>query len=70
MKRGDRLQVIAEDSEFAGWTGVMVGCTRYGQVIVEFAIEDDRVWRQIFRPHDVDLAPTVDWTQTVEEPAA
>ncbi len=66
MKTGDRLEVIDDDSEYAGWIGVMVGCTRYGQVIVEFP----NGWEVIFRPHDVDLAPAVDWSRTVEESAA
>jgi hypothetical protein len=55
MKMGDRVQVVAQDSEYFGCYGTIVDATKDGQLVVEIDVQM-RTWTATFKPHDIDLA--------------
>ena len=56
LKTGDRVTVI--HGEYSEYSGIMVGVTREGRVIVEFGGR----WQASFDPHDLELSPLTLWT--------
>jgi len=59
MTVGDRVTVT--QGEYSNYTGVMVGVTREGDIVVEFGGR----WQATFNPHHLDLAPVTLWNLLV-----
>jgi len=55
VKIGDRIVVVAADSEYAGCLGTIAELTKDGRIVVD--VDATTItWKATFQPHDIDLA--------------
>jgi hypothetical protein len=55
MKVGDRVVVVAADSEYAGCLGTIAELTKDGRIVVDVDAKTIS-WKATFQAHDIDLA--------------
>ncbi len=59
MRRGDRVQVIEERNEYAGFHGELIDFTVAGDPIVAVEVKTVSTWNVAFKPHDLELEELV-----------